>query len=397
MKLKQLPEDFQVEELTDVVPTGQGPFAFYRLEKRGWTTPDAVQAIRRRWALDLRRVSYGGLKDRHAHTIQYLTIFHGPQRGLTHHTVQVKYLGQVAAPYSSSDIRANRFRLTLRSLAPTEADAAEAALVEVRREGVPNYFDDQRFGSVSGGTEFMARFLVLGRYEDALRQALTGPYEHDRAAQKREKAILNAHWGDWPACKQQLPRGHARSLVDYLCSHPDDFRGAVARLRPELRGLYLSAYQSHLWNRMLANWLRAHCQPEQLIPVRLRLGEVPMHRGLDEPQRREVVELRLPLPSPRLTIDPADQRMGLVHAVLADEGLELQQLKLSGLRDMFFSKGERAALCLPAGLEHVQAPDDRHPGRRQLTLTCELPRGCYATLLVKRITQGALKSGSAGA
>src|SRR2546425_8917597 len=34
--------------------------------------------------------------------------------------------------------------------------------------------------------------------------------------------------------------------------HPTDFKGALERLRPELRGLYLSAYQSYLWNRMLA-------------------------------------------------------------------------------------------------------------------------------------------------
>ena len=47
MKVKQQPDDFLVEELTDVVP-GVGPFAFYRLEKSGWSTPDALAAIRRR-------------------------------------------------------------------------------------------------------------------------------------------------------------------------------------------------------------------------------------------------------------------------------------------------------------------------------------------------------------
>ena len=41
MKLKQDPDDFQVEELTDVRPGPEGPFAFYRLDKRGWSTPDA--------------------------------------------------------------------------------------------------------------------------------------------------------------------------------------------------------------------------------------------------------------------------------------------------------------------------------------------------------------------
>ena len=40
MKVKQQPDDFQVEELTDVVPQPQGAFALYRMEKRGWIEAD---------------------------------------------------------------------------------------------------------------------------------------------------------------------------------------------------------------------------------------------------------------------------------------------------------------------------------------------------------------------
>ena len=83
MKLKQQPEDFHVEELTDVVPSSVGAFSLYRLEKQGWTTPDAVAVVCRRWHIDRRRVSFGGLKDRHAGTVQHLSIFRGPERNLT--------------------------------------------------------------------------------------------------------------------------------------------------------------------------------------------------------------------------------------------------------------------------------------------------------------------------
>ncbi len=166
MKLKQQPDDFQVEEITAIAPT-RGPFALYRLEKRGWSTPDALAALRRRWNIEPRRISYGGLKDRHAWTVQYLTIFHGPRRGLHHHDVTAQYLGQVAAPYSSRDIQANRFRLTLRDLSPDSRPAIEERLRALAHEGVPNYFDDQRFGSVAGeGGEFIARLLVQGRFEE---------------------------------------------------------------------------------------------------------------------------------------------------------------------------------------------------------------------------------------
>jgi len=51
---------------------------------------------------------------------------------------------------------------------------------------------------------------------------------------------------------------------------------------------------------------------------------------------------------------------------------------------MFFSRGERPALCLPADLKWESAADENQAGRRKLLLSFDLPRGCYATLLVKR-------------
>jgi tRNA pseudouridine13 synthase len=395
MKLKQHPDDFFVEELADVRAGSEGEFALYRLEKRGWTTPDAVLAIRRRWRLDARRISFGGLKDRHAHTIQYLTIRHGPERRFSQQDIHLEYLGRIAGPFVSRNIQGNRFRLVLRDLSEEDAKVARDALAEVREDGVPNYFDDQRFGSVHG-REFMARALVEGDFERALRLALTAAYDHDRAAQKREKAILRHHWGDWAACQAQLRRGPTRNIVEYLARHPGDMRGAVLRLRPELRGLYLSAYQSHLWNRMLARWLREHLPPEQLLEVHLRLGAMPMQRRLSASQRAELAALQLPLPTARGEADPADSRTALMQAVLAEEGLTREQLKVKGVRELFFSRGERAALCLPEHLQEQSADDEENHKRRKLLLEFVLPRGCYATLLVKRITARPAASGASG-
>jgi tRNA pseudouridine13 synthase len=387
MKLKQQPDDFQVEEITTIAPGGEGPFAFYRLEKRGWSTPDALAAIRRRWKIEPQRLSYGGLKDRHAWTTQYLSIFHGPKRGLNHQQITLHYLGQVQNPFSSQDIAANRFQVTLRDLAESGQAALQDRIAQVSAAGVPNYFDDQRFGSVAGeGEEFIARLLVRGQFEEALRLALLGPYEHDRAEQKREKRILAENWGNWEVCKERLPRSHSRSLADYLRVHPGDYRGAVARLRPELRGLYLSAYQSHLWNRMLAHWLTAHFQPAQLQPVLLRLGEVPFHVGLDPERLRELANLQIPLPSSRLKMEESDPLQPILQALLAEEKLQLRDLQIRGIREMFFSRGERAALCLPRDLTTAFGPDELHPGKLKLQLGFELPRGCYATLIVKAIS-----------
>ncbi|MBX9677645.1 MAG: tRNA pseudouridine(13) synthase TruD [Gemmataceae bacterium] len=385
MKVKQHPDDFVVNEKTHVVPDQAGAFAFYRLEKTGWTTPDALSVVRRRWNIVPQRLSYGGLKDRHAQTTQHFTIWRGPQRQLSQKGIRVEYLGQIEQPFDSRDIAANGFRLTLRNLSDEQSATAIQALPELKDYGVPNYFDDQRFGSVGGENDFVAKHMVLGNFETALKTALTAPYAFDRAEQKKEKAILREHWGDWPRCKEQLPRSHARSLTDYLVSHPADFRGAIARMRPELRGLYLSAYQSHLWNRMLALWLRETIPADRLVEVGLRLGDLPMHRGLTAEQIDMLRDTQLPLPTARQRWNDLDPRRQVYDQALQEDGISQDQLKIRGLRDLFFSKGERAVLNLPRDLTWEFADDDAHAGRKKLILSFELNRGSYATLLIKRL------------
>ena len=122
-------------------------------------------------------------------------------------------------------------------------------------DGLPNYFDDQRFGSLGYSGEFIAHAWLVGNHERALELALAEANPFDRSGIKGQKAILRAHWGQWTEAKARLERSSARSIVTYLVDHPTDFRGAFARLRREFRTLYFSAFQSHLWNLILARWI----------------------------------------------------------------------------------------------------------------------------------------------
>lgn len=384
MKLRRLPGDFQVEEKLASLPEG-GPFALYRLSKQSLGTPEAVDAVLRRWKLRRQAVAYAGLKDRHAQTVQYLTIFRGPRRGWRQPKLAVEYLGQVRRAVHPRDIVANRFLLVLRDLSGDELRAARAALAEVPRDGLPNYFDQQRFGSVTADGQFIAKPWCLGDYEQALWLALAADNRHDTPEERHGKALLREHWGDWPRCKALLPRSHARSIVTYLVDHPGDFRRALALIRHDLRSLWLAAFQSHLWNQVLGLMIRRVCRPEQYVEYRIGPDMLPFFRDLDAAQRSALQGLVLPLPSARLHLDGSPLE-AVYHQVLAEEGMTLRQMRLKYPRDTFFSKGQRPAVVHPAELASEAAPDELYPGRQKLTLRFTLPRGSYATILVKRLT-----------
>src|SRR5262249_6289860 len=102
--------------------------------------------------------------------------------------------------------------------------------------------------------------------------------------------------------------------------------------------------------------------------------------------------LSLPMPSARLKYDdsvpgtPPDWP-AVVQRALAADGIELEQMRLKGLRRPFFSRGERPVLSVPSEAAAESEPDERHPGRFKLVLSFVLGRGSYATLIVKRVTQ----------
>jgi tRNA pseudouridine13 synthase len=389
MKLKRQPEDFRVEELPLVEGGDAGRFAFYRLTKRGVGTLEALEEIRRRWNLSARQISYGGLKDRHAVTIQYLTILDGPDRGFRERGLDLEPLGRLTHPYGPNQFKGNRFTVVLRDLSNEKADAARVALEELPRDGLPNYFDDQRFGSVGFDGDFIARAWLVGDHERALRLAIAEPNPSDRPDARNEKAILREAWGNWAEAKARLPRSHARSLVTYLVDHPTDFRGAFARVRRELRSLYFSAFQSHLWNLQLAALIERTTRPEQRAKVEFKVATLPIHRGLDADQAALLAQARLPLPASRTQLPEEGIVREAVLEVISRFGLTWDQLRVKHLKDVFFSKGDRPAIFFAEGLIQRTEADDLYPGRKKIALGFELPKGAYATLVVKRVTDAA--------
>ena len=124
----------------------RGRYVLYRLSKRGMGTLEAVEAICRRWNLAGYRLSYGGLKDRHAVTIQYLTILEGPERTLRETSFELVPLGRIDRAYGPALFRGNRFTVVIRDLTN---EAAEKSVRGNRRNPTRRIFLTTLMTSVS--------------------------------------------------------------------------------------------------------------------------------------------------------------------------------------------------------------------------------------------------------
>jgi tRNA pseudouridine13 synthase len=365
LKLKQRAEDFRVEEESRLEAGPEGAFALYRLEKRGIGTPEAIRVVARAWRLGPRDFGYAGLKDKYGVTGQVVSVRSGPRRNFSGKGFTLNYLGRSARPAARGTIARNRFTIVLRDLAQGEAERVLARERGAAAHGIPNYYDDQRFGSLRGTRgRFVARALLAGDHEEALRLANACPAREDRSRIKRRRTLLRDRWGRW----DDLARALDPSLEQRICRRlagGAPFADAYREIDAPIRALHLSAFQAHLFNACL----------RRALP-----GDGPRHKGVAGPYvffRGDPGPLRdttIPLFSAGA---PADD---LLDAVLPEEGLDRAQAAP-------FRPGRRRAIVVPDALECGDPePDDANKGRLAVRLAFTLPSGAYATILVKRTT-----------
>lgn len=388
MKLKSNPQDFQVTELSSFRANGGG-FALYQLSKTSIGTPEAINAILQTWDLPRNRISWGGMKDRHATTFQSVTIFQGPQKDLRDRSFSLEYLGQASRAFSAQDIDGNQFQIRLRGIAKSKTSKISQRLELIQNCGLVNYFDNQRFGSLGQSGRFIAEPWCKGDFEAALFLALAEPNHHDRSRESEQKAILRQHWGEWKDCKQRLDRSHRRSIVTYLVDYPTGFRRALGLLRSDLRSIYLAAFQSALWNQWLSRIIHRKCSPK-VVTTQSAIGHLSLpvletgRDALDSTasQLDWLQDLRLPLPSARQHDWPSDYVDDL-DSILEQYSLTRREIRLKYPRDTFFSKGVRECWLRVGDFQFQWQDDDLNPGNQSLLLNFRLQRGAYATMIIK--------------
>jgi tRNA pseudouridine13 synthase len=210
--------------------------------------------------------------------------------------------------------------------------------------------------------------------------ALAEANDHDRPRTREEKELLRSHWGDWRACRAGAVRPVVRAATDHLSHRPDDFRGAFVRIPQHERRMYLAAFQSFLWNRILGELTRSLA--DDWFEAEIAGIQLPFYRRLPAPPQQ--LEEPLPLPSARGRND-LGPLAELYDRVVKEFGLECRTLRVKYPRDSFFSRGSRAATVHPQSLSWEAGNDEQAPQQRKIRLNFDLPSGSYATIIVKRI------------
>lgn len=147
--LRASPADFFVEEILGFEPDGSGEHCWLWIEKENLNTADAAQRLARFAGLRERDVSYSGLKDKLAVTRQWFCL-HLLNREVDWQrwddaALRILRVARHSRKLRRGTHRGNRFAIVLRDVRGDVA-ALQQRLEQLVRDGVPNYFGEQRFG-----------------------------------------------------------------------------------------------------------------------------------------------------------------------------------------------------------------------------------------------------------
>lgn len=390
MKLKQLPEDFVVEEILYPQYTNDGTYSLYLLEKTSLDTLEAKRIVIKKFKIPYPDIGVAGLKDKHAKTKQHLTIKgrQGEKYNFQEKNIILRFLGYVDTPLKSGDLEKNKFIIIVRAIKQGEIVKIKKNTEEVKQFGVPNYFDSQRFGSFRGTEDFVAKHLLFEDFETGLKLFMTRHTGFERANIRACRREIAKEWGNWTLlldkCKPVArPLREEYRILEYLAQHPTDFIGAFRLLDKSIKELFVSAYQSYLWNESIKAYLKQKIQ-KNLHTIPYAAGILLFHKRLSLDFLEEWKLMTIPLLSHK-TIPPPMLR-SIINKVLQKEGITLNDLKIKKMTALFFKERQRNLLLFPEELQQEEPQLDELNNRcYKIKLSFTLEKGAYATLIIKRI------------
>ena len=255
-RIKERPEDFQVEELPLYEAGGDGEHLYMFIEKQHQTTSDVVRRLAKLFGVNRSDIGYAGLKDKHAVTRQHFSAYvpvAGDDRRYLDRFEFLPFKLLWARRHSNKlrrgHLAGNRFVINIRQVDPFCADQVQRTLERLADTGVPNYVGHQRFGYLQHN-HVLGRLLIKTQWQELLDEMLGQP-EQDCVSgttagrQAYEQGQYSKAIENWPRHLR-----YDRQALDTLRQgkRPQD---AVLAIEAEQREFLVSAAQSDIFNQVL--------------------------------------------------------------------------------------------------------------------------------------------------
>ena len=326
-KIKQTPEDFVVEEIIELELADDGDYVYFWLNKKGFTTANAIEKISRFIRCKLRDIGFAGNKDKQAITKQAISIKDPGKRisktrfeKFNSEKIFLEYIGRGKKPISLGDLEGNRFEIVLRECEKEPENIKQFI----------NYFDEQRFSETN---KDVGKAIVKGDFKKAC-------------------GLINAE-----------------EVKAHLEKNQNDFVGAMKRLPLKTRLLHIHAYQSWLWNETVKEYLQS--RHKDLLKQQYSLGELVFPKSSIEAEAVPIIGFGTEIGT--------DEIGKIIKQIMEKEEITQRDFIIRSMPELSAEGGERelAVEIADIGIEKI--------GEKEYKIKFFLPKASYATMAIKRM------------
>ena len=401
-RLKTFPEDFIVDEISILKPK-TGDFTIARIRARNWETNRLIRQISATLGISRKRIYFAGTKDKRAVTTQligfHLTIENVKKIKIP--DMEILEIYPSDKPVEIGELIGNRFRITVRD-AILQNDDLHAALKKTADNilssgGFPNFFGIQRFGAIRPITHIVGKHIIHGDFEKAVFTYTANPIkdEHKESFDAR-KFLGETH--DFAEALKIYPKQltFERAMMHYLVKHPEDYVNALRQLPKNLLMMFIHAYQSYLFNKILSERIRSGLPLNEsligdaVLPV--DKDNLPDQKNLIMVEKENQEKINKKIKENKAFVSGAvfgaetkfaDGEQGEIERkIIEKENVKKEDFIIPEMPELS-SKGVRRGLLAPLKKIDYDVKDNT------VTLNFELLKGSYATCLLREFMKSA--------
>jgi len=383
--IKSSPEDFVVEEIPLYAPSGEGEHLYINVRKKNMSHDELVRKIAKEFGVTRRQIGVAGRKDLRAVTTQSVSI-HLPKEENdlpeSFGSIEVLSSSRHTNKLRLGHLKGNAFVIRLRQVDLQNANMIEDKLKRLEKNGLPNAFGPQRFGNRNNNHR-VGLAVTLEDWESVVKELLSGDDRHNAfAAEEEYKKALDS----WP-----FGQPAERNVLELL-SKGKSYESACKSIAKPLRKLWVNAFQSSLFNEVLARRVQDQTWDEIID------GDVAWSHGhggrtflvpQDEVGSKEILQRTACFEiSPTGPLWGAKMQLAFGKAGELERGIlqsvGVSDLNLGNLKHLV--RGARRPLRVCVENASVASGVDSQGDFIEVAFT--LPAGSYATVLIEHLLNG---------
>lgn len=263
-KLRILPEDFIVNEISRMPEENKnGEYTIAQIKVKNWETNRLIREMARRLHISRKRISIAGTKDKRGIKTQMIS-FHCQKEDVEKIKLpNVEFLKIYTSnkQLEVGGLIGNAFEIVIRDIKLSK-DEVEKRMNETNEKnfkanGFPNFFGVQRFGSMRPITHLIGKAIIREDFENAVFTYCANPLGNENEENLKARKFLQ-ETKNFKESLKIFPKkmSFERAILHYLATFPEDYVNALRQLPKNLLLMFIHAYQSYIFNKILSERIR---------------------------------------------------------------------------------------------------------------------------------------------